>query len=307
MQDRRVLLVGGGFIAQVLSRQLVAAGYEVHFLTRRPASADFSGAIWHQGDVQDRQLLQRLLPCFATVVHLATTTTPGVSAHQPALEISNLTPTLTLLEVLQDFPKTHLIYLSSGGTLYGNPDTLPVAESAPMRPLSFHGAGKAAAELFFDVARQQGCAVSILRPANAYGPGQPLKHGFGLVRTVLENLYRDTPIEIWGDGEAIRDFIFVDDVAAACSRLIDLPTDRETYNVGSGTGYSLNELIALAGEASGRSPRVVYRPGRTGDVRRVVLAIDKLRALGWAPTVSLKEGLRRTWRELITQTGRYRA
>ncbi|MDP1526689.1 MAG: NAD-dependent epimerase/dehydratase family protein [Rhodocyclaceae bacterium] len=303
-----VLLLGGGFIAQALSRQLVAAGREVHVLARRPTSreavrleaarrgcADFSGAVWHQGDAQDRALLQMLLPCCETVVHLASTTTPGVSARQPTLEIGNLAPVLMLLEVLQDFPTIHLIYFSSGGTLYGNPVTLPVAEEAPLRPLSYHGAGKAASELFLDVARQQGRAVTILRPANAYGPGQPLKPGFGLVRTMLEYLRRDTPLEIWGDGETVRDYVYIDDVAAACTLFVDRPDDSATYNVGSGTGYTINHLIKLASEVSGRIPKVIHHPGRVGDVARIVLDVSRLHATGWAPQVDLQSGLKRTW------------
>lgn len=295
MKRDAILLVGGGFIAQALLRQLGADGREAHVLSRRPADADFSQGYWHQGDLQDREALRGLLANCGTVVHLASTTTPGVSGRRPMLEVENLAPTLALLEILQDFPETHLIYFSSGGTLYGNPDTLPVFESAPMRPVSFHGAGKASQEIFLQVLRGQGRAITILRPANAYGPGQPLKSGFGLVRTVLEQLHRGTAIEIWGDGQAVRDYVFVDDVASACRMMIDRPDDCETYNVGSGVGHSIDGLVALAGKVSGRAPRVIHRPGRRGDVSKVVLSVDKLRALGWAPATSLEAGLSQTW------------
>lgn len=295
MKRDAILLVGGGFIAQALLRQLAADGREVHVLSRRPADAVFSQGYWHQGDLQDREALRRLLANCGTVVHLASTTTPGVSGRRPMLEVDNLAPTLALMEILQDFPETHLIYFSSGGTLYGNPDTLPVFESAPMRPVSFHGAGKASQEIFLQVLRGQGRAVTILRPANAYGPGQPLKSGFGLVRTVLEQLHRGTAIEIWGDGQAVRDYVFVDDVASACRMMIDKPDDCETYNVGSGVGHSIDGLVALAGKVSGRAPRVIHRPSRRGDVSKVVLSVDKLRALGWAPATSLEAGLSQTW------------
>jgi len=295
MKRDAILLVGGGFIAQALLRQLAADGREVHVLSRRTTDADSSLGYWRQGDLQDRDDLLRLLANCGTVVHLASTTTPSVSAQQPMLEAGNLLPTLALLEVLQDFPETHLIYFSSGGTLYGNPDTLPVSESALVRPVSFHGAGKAAQEAFLHVLRTQGRAVTILRPANAYGPGQPLKNGFGLVRTVLEHLHRGTAIEIWGDGQAVRDYVFVDDVAFACRMMIDRPGDCETYNVGSGVGHSIDELVALAGKVSGRAPCLIHRPGRPGDVSKVVLSVDKLRALGWTPATSLDAGLSQTW------------
>jgi UDP-glucose 4-epimerase len=295
MGHEAVLLLGGGFIATALARQLAAAGKVVHVLARRPASADFPPVHWHQGDLQDRDLLKQLLPECGTVVHLAAETTPGSSARHPPMEAGNLQPTLMLLDVLQNHPDRHLIYFSSGGTVYGNPASLPVAEDAPLAPLSFHGAGKAAQEMFLQAFRGQGRAVTILRPANAYGPGQPLKAGFGLVRTVLDNLRQGRPVEVWGDGETVRDFVYVDDVAAACSLFVDRPRDNGTYNVGSGEACSINALIRVAGEVTGQVPRVVYREARRSDVARVVLDISRLRAAGWAPRIGLAEGLSRTW------------
>lgn len=301
MRGEAILLLGGGFIGAALMRQLAAAGRSVHVLARRPASADFSHVHWHCGELQDRELLLRLLPGCGTVVHLASETTPGISARHPLLEAGNLLPTLTLLEVLQDFPDTHLIYFSSGGTLYGNPAQLPVAEDAPLAPLSYHGAGKAAQEMLLQAFRAQGRAVTILRPANAYGPGQLLKAGFGLVRTMLEHIRCNTPLEVWGDGEAVRDFVYVDDVAAACARFVDRPDDNGNYNIGSGEGCSINGLIRCAGQVCGRDPQVVYRPARRSDVAKVILDISRLRATGWAPQVDLAGGLQRTWEWLRRQ------
>lgn len=301
MTGDSILLLGGGFIGAAVARHLVAAGREVHVLSRRPASADFPHAHWHCGELQDRELLKQLLPACGTVVHLASETTPGVSARRPTLEAGNLLPTLMLLETLQECPDTHLIYFSSGGTLYGNPASLPVAEDAPLAPVSHHGAGKVAQEMFLLAFRAQGRAVTILRPANAYGPGQPLKSGFGLVRTVLEHLRRDTPLEIWGDGEAVRDYVHIDDVATACALFVDRPNDSATYNVGSGIGYTIDHLIRLASEISGRTPQVIHHPARVGDVARVVLDIARLRAVGWVPQVELESGLQQTWHWLREQ------
>lgn len=295
MKGDAVLLIGGGFIGAALARQLGAIDRPLHVLTRRPASADFPPLYWHRGDLQDRELLARLLPDCKTVVHLASETTPGSSARHPTLEAGNLLPTLGLLEVLQDFPDIHLIYFSSGGTLYGNPAVLPVAEDAPFAPLSFHGAGKAAQEMYLQAFRAQGRSVTILRPANAYGPGQQLKNGFGLVRTMLEHIRRNTVLEVWGDGTAVRDYVYVDDVAAACVRFVDQPGDNGSYNVGSGSGHSISELIRCVNAVCSRELQVAYRPARRSDVAQVVLDISQLRATGWQPRIDLAEGLRRTW------------
>lgn len=298
MNGQDVLLLGGGFIGSALARQLSAAGRTVHVLTRRPASAEFPQVHWHLGDMQDRPLLEQLLSASGTVIHLASETTPGASARNPLQEAGNLLPTLTLLDTLQKFPDKHLVYFSSGGTLYGNPAQLPVTEKASLAPLSFYGAGKAAQEMFLQAFRAQGRAVTIMRPANAYGPGQPLKAGFGLVRTVLEKIRSGQPIEVWGDGEAVRDFVYVDDVAAACVLFVDRPDDSGTYNVGSGEGCSINALIRLAGEVAERTPQVIYRAARRSDVAKVVLDVSRLRATGWAPLTGLAEGLARTLRWL---------
>lgn len=295
MNDQSVLLLGGGFIGAALARQLMASGKTVHVLSRRPVSAEFPQAHWHQGDLRDRELLNQLLPVCGAVVHLASETTPGASARHPLLEGGNLQPTLTLLDALQDYPDNHLIYFSSGGTVYGNPVCLPVTEDARLIPLSFHGAGKAAQEMFLQAFRAQGRAVTILRPANAYGPGQPLKSGFGLVRTVLDSILHGRPIEVWGEGESVRDFVYVDDVAAAGALFVDRSKDNGTYNVGSGVGCSINALIRLAGEVTGQIPQVVHRLARRSDVAKVVLDVSRLRSAGWVPETNLARGVRLTW------------
>jgi UDP-glucose 4-epimerase len=295
MNHQNILLLGGGFIGTALASQLATAGKTVQVLARRPASAEFPRVHWQLGDMQDRPLLEQLLAACGTVIHLASETTPGASARSPLQEAGNLLPTLTLLDTLQQFPDRHLIYFSSGGTLYGNPAQLPVTEEARLAPLSFHGAGKASQEMFLKALRAQGQAVTILRPANAYGPGQPLKAGFGLVRTVLEKIRCGQPIEVWGDGEAVRDFVYVDDVVAACALFVDRPDDSGTYNVGSGEGCSINALIRQAGEVAGRTPQMIYRAARRSDVARVVLDVSRLRAAGWVPRTGLVEGLARTW------------
>jgi UDP-glucose 4-epimerase len=242
------------------------------------------------------------LPQCGTVVHLACSTTPGASASNPGLELGNLALTLCLLDLLAGQPQAHLIFLLSGGTVYGNPKTLPVTEDSAVAPLSNHGASKAAQEIFCGALRARGHAVTILRPSNAYGPGQTVKSGFGLVRTVLEHVRLGTEMEIWGDGESVRDFIHVDDVTEACARLVDLPKDSGTYNLGSGKGYSVNEVLRIAERVGGCVVKRTYRPARAVDVREIVLDISRLeRRLSWTPQVSLEEGIKGAWEWLSHQ------
>jgi UDP-glucose 4-epimerase len=280
MKREGVLLLGGaGFIGSALTKRLQLEKRPV-FVVRR----------------HDNAQLEQMLPECGTVVHLASSTTPGSSATRPSLELDDISLTLHLLELLQKQPSTHLIYFSSGGTVYGNPTRLPVTEDSPLAPLSHHGAGKVAQEAFCQAMRAQGHAVTILRPSNAYGPGQAMKGGFGLVRTLLEHARAGTSMEVWGDGESIRDFIYIDDIAEVCMRLIDLPQDSGTYNLGSGMGYSVNRVRGIVEMVCGKEVRPIYRPARGIDVRSVVLDNFRLNArLGWQPSIELADGIARTW------------
>lgn len=280
MSREGVLLLGGaGFIGSALARRLQQEKVPVHVVGRH-----------------DAQRLEQVLPHCGTVVHLASATTPGSSATQPGLELGNLALTLRLLALLQNQPESHLIFFSSGGTVYGNPDRLPVAEDAPIVPLSNHGAGKAAQEAFCEAFRGRGHAVTILRPSNAYGPGQTVKSGFGLIRTLLEHVRAGTSLEIWGDGENVRDFIYIDDIVEASMRIISLPQDSGTYNLGSGVGYSINQVKRVVEQVCGKKLNTTSQSARGIDVRSVVLDNARLNArLGWQPGVGLTDGVARTW------------
>lgn len=290
-----LLLGGGGFIGTALANKLTEEGRHVHVLAPNAPPAAMN-AHFLQGGMDNPDLLAKLLPHCSTVVHLASATTPGNSANHPTLELENLVPSLCLLETLQAYPESHLIFFSSGGTLYGNPQCLPVHEDDPTTPLSYHGAGKAAQEAFLQAFRARGQAVTILRPSNAYGPGQALKSGFGLIRTMLEHARYGTSLEIWGDGENVRDFIYIDDITEACARFIALPQDNGTYNLGSGRGYSINQARRIVEQVTGTNLKVVHHPARSVDVRAIVLDISHLEArLFWKPQTRLEEGVSRTW------------
>ena len=306
--DRETLIIGGtGFVGQALAPRLVEAGHRVNLVARRPVSMGFSGkAVLHTSPLDNAKLLHTLLPQCQTVFYLASDSTPGTSASEPMWEAElNLSPALRFLDILQKYDHVHLIFISSGGTVYGNPRTLPVDESHPLSPLSYHGAGKIAAEAFLQAyCRQFGRNVTILRPSNFYGPGQPYRKGFGIVRGILEHLRRDLPVEIWGDGENVRDFLYIEDFADACLRLSEVGQKRNTidvFNVGYGKGVSINRLCGLVETATGKRIRKEYRPGRSIDVRSVVLDYSKLNQFaGWKPATELETGLTRTWEWLKT-------
>ncbi|HEY8908557.1 MAG TPA: NAD-dependent epimerase/dehydratase family protein [Rhodoferax sp.] len=278
-RDGVLLLGGGGFIGNALAKRLRLEGVPTHVVGRDNGDA--------MGD---------LLPRCGTVVHLASGTTPGSSARYPMLEEDNLALTLHLLEWIQTRSPTHLIFFSSGGTVYGNPATFPVTEDSPLTPLSYHGAGKVAQEVLCKTLTTLGHAVTVLRPSNAYGPGQTLRHGFGLIRTMLQHAQAGSRLEIWGDGENVRDYIYIDDVVEATLRLIGLPEDCGTYNLGSGVGHSINQVKAVVEQVCGCALDTTYRAARGMDVRSVVLDNAHLREqAGWVPEVGLVNGIKQTW------------
>lgn len=299
----KILLIGGsGFIGSALARRLAGHGHPVTILSRHRPSDNMDGVDWRQGSLDDATLLGTLLPECRSVIYLATTSTPSLNAREPAREAQeNLLPLLRLLEAMTSHPHIPLIYLSSGGAIYGNPLYLPVDEKHPLAPLSHHAAGKAAAEQFLGVFSRQGHRVSILRPANVYGPGQALQTGFGFVRHLLEHLQQETPMTIWGDGKTARDYLYIDDMINACEAVLDNPITG-TFNLGSGTALSLKKLCGLAEDVTGRRLELQYEPARGVDVRSIALDSSSFRLnYGWQPQTAIEEGLSLTWKWLLTR------
>jgi UDP-glucose 4-epimerase len=299
MQFERVLLIGGGgFIGRALARYLVAGGREVHVLGRHVESGLREGVMFHRACQSDTVVVVPLLERCDALIHLASATTPGRTSREPSLDVAeNLMPLACFLEALAASVPQRVLFLSSGGAIYGNPKSLPATEDHPPQPISWHAAGKAAAEIFVETfAQQTGASVAILRPSNVYGPGQGLQAGFGLVRTLLDKARTGEAAEIWGTGQQVRDFLYIDDLVDACARLLDTPTAIGVFNAGSGVGITLLDLVRLVEQVSGRPIPVTPHPERGIDVASIWLDCSRLRvATGWQPTTTLAEGLQRTW------------
>ena len=293
-----ILLVGGaGFIGRSLAARLVAHGREVHVLSRMPDVSVPEGVHAHQGDQGDPDIVVPLLARCSDIFHLATATTPADTVWQPVMEAeSSLLPALRFLEYAQQFPENRYVYVSTGGALYGDAEL--AAEQTPLAPISYHGAGKIALESFFGVFGQRYPGrLTILRPSNVYGPGQGLRPGFGAVRTLLERAMDGDSIAVYGDGGAVRDYLYIDDLVSAC--LCALSGPAGTYNIGAGRGTSLNTLLALVERVSGRHLKIERQSPRSSDVKRIVLDVDRARKLlGWRAEVDLETGVLRTWNSL---------
>jgi len=296
-----VLVLGaGGFIGQHLLAALAKNGQAVIAVGRRPFPVVAECIEPVVADLREPADFLPLLARARAVVHLASLSTPGSSAGRPLAELDgNLRPTLALLEALQQHPLCHLLYVSSGGTLYGDTHGAPATERDRAWPKSYYGAGKAAAENFIAAWCSQ-CASSatIVRPSNVYGPGQTGHHGFAIIPHAMGRMLRDESLTIWGDGSAERDYLYIDDFVDLCLRILAAPRPGSTLalNAASGIDTRLNALLDQLELAAGRPLQRSYAPGRSVDVARIALdpALAQ-RLLGWTASTSLQEGLRRTW------------
>lgn len=297
MNDAVLILGASGFIGRHLAARLAQEGREVIAATRLPVAFDHARIRNVVAPWDDSSQFARLLPQCGAIVHAASSSTPGSSAAQPQLD-GNLRTTLALVEALQVSPKQLLLFLSSGGTLYGDRSE-PAREDDPLRPRSYHAAGKIAAEYFIHAwADQYDGDALILRPSNVYGPGQVPKRGFGIIATAFEHVVSDTPLTILGDGRSVRDFLYVDDLVDAIRKALGarLPTGVHACNLSSGAALQLNELLDRIDRVTGKPLQRVFQPARAIDIRSI--ALDNTRArtlLDWSPTVDLDDGLKRSW------------
>ena len=295
-------MVGWGFLGAAVGRRLAHDGVYVAGLTRsespETSRARVEGVGMAIGDAADPSCLAAALVGVDHVVCAAGGLLPPEAQEDPRRDaIATLSPLLALLEALRRRPSIGLTYLSSGGTVYGNPPNPTASETDPVAPVSAYGASRLAAEVYAQTyGRTHGFSVQIIRCANAYGPGQPAERSQGAVAVFLHRVAAGLPIRILGDGAATRDYVFIGDLAFAVSGLVREHREVDIVNVGSGRGCSVLDLIEHVSNAVGRLAVLEFLPGRRHDVRSIVLDITQLRSLMEYNPVSLADGLRLTWR-----------
>jgi UDP-glucose 4-epimerase len=306
-QGRRCLVLGGrGYIGAHLVEALARAGYRVRSFDL-PGSplADRQGRHARievvDGDFTcEADLAEAVADC-DICFHLVSTTLPETSNADPVFDVgSNLLATLRLLERAQRAGIRRIVFLSSGGTVYGHPREIPIPETHATDPLCSYGIVKLATEKYLELFRQlHGMDYVVLRVANPFGEGQRLKASQGAVAVFLGKALRDEPVEIWGDGSVVRDYVHISDVVAAILLAATCDSRGRVFNIGSGRGLSLNDVLDGIAQVVGRTPRRIYHAARPFDVPVNVLRIDRARdELGWRPTLSFIEGLERFARSL---------
>ena len=237
------------------------------------------------------------------VVHLVSTLIPGSGYDDFNNEFKNMIfPSIKLMEICAK-ENIKFVYFSSGGTIYGNRSTmLPFVETDEMAPISYYGWSKQMMEnsiLFKN--RTEKLKYLIVRPSNPYGHGQNLHGKQGLVAVAIGKILEDKPVEVWGDGSAIRDYIYIDDLAKVFYQLIDKDVYNETVNLGSGRGYSVNDILAFLKIITKKDFKIVYENARPMDVSNMVLDTEKMQRLAQVELTPMLNGISTFYNESVKQ------
>ena len=296
------MLGGGGFIGKHLSEALLQEGFEVRVFERPHLDMEEhltlqSRVEWVEGDFKNPADVLPALDGCDWVFHLISTTLPKTSNENPIYDLeSNVVSTLRLLDlIVRPGSIRKLIYISSGGTVYGVPEATPIPESHPTNPRCAYGIGKLAVEKYLDLYRLlHGIDYAVLRLANPYGEYQHPLATQGVIPVFMYKALNDEPIEIWGDGSVVRDYIYIGDAIRAMLKVMRHDGEARIFNIGSGRGTSLNVLVQVLEDLLNRPVRRTFLPQRRFDVPVNVLDITRARTvLDWEPLVTLEEGMER--------------
>lgn len=302
-----ILVIGSGFLGSHLVAGLSAEGARVTVLTRtRPegaAAARIAGARTVVADAADPAAIEHALTNVDHVVWCAGGLLPADSNLDPIGDLCDaLPPLLTMLEALRRRPHVGIIFLSSGGTVYGNPTLLPVPESHPTNPLTSYGVTKVAAEHYLGLYRDvYGVPVLILRCGNVYGEGQPGDRSQGLVAVALACACDCRPFTLFGDGSSERDYLYIGDLVDVVGELLGRRDVPGILNVGSGQGATVTDVLSTIESVTGTTLALDPRPPRPGDVSRIVLDTSLLQSLAPFDPLPLHDGIALTWTALVEE------
>ena len=236
------------------------------------------------------------------VIHLASITSPSESMENPERDKMNLAISQRIFEKAISAGVKKILFSSSGGTIYGLPEKIPVNETYPPDPKIPYAVTKLQIERkLTELCRNSGTIPLIFRYGNPYGPNQYSGRGTGVITAWLEAIRDGKSIDIFGSEENARDFFFVKDATDACLMALNSPKARGVYNIGSGKPTTLRMIIDTMKQVTGRKVDVNTLPPRPNDkVSRIALDIRKAeRDFGWKQKIGLAEGIEKTWRWVL--------
>jgi len=297
--NNHVLLLGGeGFIGRGLQLKL-AGKVNLTVLDRSKPQNPINDVTYIQADLAMASEALSEWGRFSHIVHLVSRALPNQFSPEHDIR-TDVLDTLALLESLpNNGTLKQCLFLSSGGAIYGNGGGLAIHESQALYPQSSYGIVKGTIEQYINVyAKRKGFLATHLRPGNIYGPGLRGTRQQNAVYVFIRAILKGEPIEVWGDGSAIKDYVFLNDVTEAIALALANPT-QGAFNIGTGKAVSVKELIQCIEWVTGKMAQVHYTRALSTDVQRVVLDSTKAaNAFGWKPQTELKEGIKAVWDDL---------
>ena len=294
---------GDGFIGTWLVDRLVEHDRKVTIIdiNPQPVRSHPESARYIAADYGQRSLLAEALQGVNEIIHLAYSTVPKTSFDDPVEDIrNNLPATVALLEAASTIGVDKFILMSSGGTVYGKVERLPISEDHPTNPISPYGITKLATEKYAMMySSLKGLPVICVRPGNAYGEGQKPFAGQGFISTAIASILKGREVTIFGEAGTVRDYIHVVDIADGVIAALEHGRPNSSYNIGTGVGRTNKDVLAAIAplaESEGLEVRVKTLPQRPFDVPVNILDSTKLNnETGWKPAVSFENGIKRTW------------
>lgn len=303
MNEKCVLIGGSGFLGVNLAKALLSSGYDVTLVDKKaPSQKLFSGVVdnisFRRIDFRDAAKIAPIIKDKDILFHFAYSSLPANSMRKMEEDLrSNVAESIGLFRLAAKNGVGKIVFPSSGGTVYGNTGMLAAKENFPTNPICAHGITKLTVEKYLFMFKEIfNLDYLIYRIANPYGPGQDPSGEQGLVANAMGKILKGLPVTVFGGGETVRDYIYVEDVIDAFTIGIKKDLKNDIFNIGTGKGYSINSAIRLIAKVAGVKPNIEYTSRRPFDVKASVLDNSKMRkASGWKPKVSFEKGIGKTY------------
>ena len=298
-----IIYGGGGFIGSHISEELLNDGYEVSvfdklYFDKRNISAFRNRVNVIEGDFYNEKDIKKSLKDQDIVFHLVSSTLPENSNLNPAYDVeTNLIATIKMLDRCREYKVSKVIFISSGGTVYGIPEKIPTPETFCGKPICSYGIVKKTIEDYlFMYNRLYGLDYNVFRLANPYGERQNPFVAQGVIPVFLMKILKKETIDIWGDGSVTRDYIYIKDAVDCLLKSLKVSSREKLFNLGSGRGYSLNEIIEIMKAVTGMKPKVKYQHGRDVDVPVNILNSSLAKkTFNWKPKTEIEKGIYKTF------------
>nr|WP_315203585.1 NAD-dependent epimerase/dehydratase family protein [uncultured Albidiferax sp.] len=299
---RCLVLGAGGFIGQNLVEELLLKGHHVVAYDRPTAILEiqeqFPQASYINGDFLTEENWENVLQGVNTCYHLISTSLPKTSNDDPISDVAgNVLGTLRLLEAARKMNRNiRIVFASSGGTVYGPLKSEKVSEDHPTDPICSYGITKLTIEKYLQLYRElHGVSSIALRIANPYGFRQSPDSTQGVIGVFSGRVLRNSAVDVWGDGSVIRDYIFVKDVVDAMLSAAHYGGREVVFNIGSGEGHSLREILNAIETATQKEANIIFHPSRGFDIHKSILNISRAKIeFNWSPKIGLQEGINKT-------------